>query len=108
MVLVPVPLLLLVSVVGAYVAEVLSVMDFTLYCISLLGARVWDAMWLLAVVPLMVALWQHRQRRRGRESSPLPGGVMLWLVPMVTIILLLFLFGFWLACSTPFRMVFVS
>lgn len=95
-------------VVGAYCIPILSVSDLALWLIARLKFQVWNVMYLLPALPLLVALWQHRQRRRGRDSSPQPGGVMLWLVPMVTIILLLFLFGFWLACSTPFRMVFVS
>lgn len=97
------PLMLPVSVVVAYVAGGVSVMDFAMCCISLLGEQVWNAMRLLAAVPLIVALWQHRQRRRGRGCCPLLSGVVIWLVPMITITLLLYISGFWLACSTPFR-----
>ena len=100
--------MLAVLVVAVCVAGVLSVTDFALCCISLMGEQVWNAMRLLAAVPLIVALWQHRQRRCGRDSCPLLSGVVLWLVPMVTIILLLYLSGFWSACSTPYRAVLAS
>lgn len=88
-------------VVGAYCMPVLSVSDLVLWLVARLRYRVWDVLCLLSAVPLPAALWQYRQRRSGGNADPLLSSVMLCWVPAASILLLLFLSGFWVICSTP-------
>lgn len=88
-------------VVGAYCMPVLSVSDLALWLVARLRYQVWDVLYLLPAVPLPAALWQYRQRRSGRNADPLLSSVMFCWVPAASILLLLFLTGFFVICSTP-------
>lgn len=91
----------LALVVGAYCIPILSVSDLALWLIARLKFQVWNVMYLLPALPLLVALWQYRQRRLGCNACPLLSSVILCWIPAASVALVLFLSGFYVICSTP-------
>lgn len=91
----------LALVVGAYCIPILSVSDLALWLIARLKFQVWNVMYLLPALPLLVALWQYRQRRSGCNACPLLSSVILCWIPAASVALVLFLSGFYVICSTP-------
>lgn len=94
-------LFVLALVVGAYCISVLSVSDLALGLIARLRYQVWNVLYLLPTIPLLVALWQYRQRREGSNDCPLLSSVLLCWIPAGSVLLVLFLSGFFVICSTP-------